>query len=209
MGESRELDVVVPSRVSAVRTAPQPVALDRPRVVVRLWTFLQVRPVVNYLDVDEYCRFATRLHWACLVKAAIPVLSCPPRLLLASIVAAFVLGVVAPGAAQVLLVIGAAAHAGNLGWRVLRWRVAAVIVTDRRLVCPSGVIGRKVCATNLQRVTNTEYQQSAIGRVLGYGTLRVESGGLHDEGAERELIRFVPNPEFVHRLLTGQRPGAT
>lgn len=38
-------------------------------------------------------------------------------------------------------------------------------------------------------------------RLLGYGSIRVESGGKHDDGAKREFIRHIPDPELVEEAV--------
>lgn len=104
---------------------------------------------------------------------------------------------------QLIVWLGALGHIGRTGWRVLRWRTERVIVTNRRLVCTRGVVLRKARTWYLHGgVTNVDYgEQSLAGRLFGYGTLRVESAGQHNVGADREFIHFLPDPHVVAGML--------
>lgn len=174
----------------------------------RNWRFVHAKRVDTdrHLDIDngEYARLAQPLHWVGLVHSLLGV----QHLALlwnraVAMVVVTVLGAAWLGwwPAQVLLGAAGVAHSGRMVWGGLQWRASSVIVTDRRLICPQGVIGRSVASTKLARITDHTYYQSWLGVALGYGTLRVETGGRHDDGADRELVRWVRSPEVVDRML--------
>lgn len=211
---TREIEVS-PTPLRVVRAVPRSGVVDLPPVdlyAARRWRFLRARPVntSRHLDVGdgEYSRHAQPLHWMGLVHALVGVPHV--RLLRNKVFGGVVVSVLGAAflgmwEAQMLLAVAAAVHSGHMVWRGLGWRMSSIIVTDRRLICPRGVISRSVASTPLHLITNHEVYQSWLGRVLGYGTLRIESGGLHSDGSDRELIRFVADPDAVDRLLGAHR----
>lgn len=61
----------------------------------------------------------------------------------------------------------------------LVWASTRLVVTDQRLVLRTGVISRKGRDMPLRSINDVSYTQSWAGRVLGYGTLTVESAAEH------------------------------
>jgi hypothetical protein len=51
----------------------------------------------------------------------------------------------------------------------------------------------------ITKVTDMSYTRPIIGRVLGYGTLRLESAG---QKQDLEKISFVPQPEEVYDAIS-------
>lgn len=113
-------------------------------------------------------------------------------------------------------------HAGVIGgWVVLAggavlalrswgWWQSLYVLTDRRVLLVEGVIGRRVRAVPLSKVTHTDYHRSFIGRILGYGALSLDSPGV--ASGLRELTN-IPRPDEIYRLImslveTGPGPGA-
>lgn len=84
-------------------------------------------------------------------------------------------------------------------WRVLRWRAAKTVVTDRRLFHVSGVLSRKVSSMPLGRMTDLTYRRPILGRLLGYGDIVIESAGT--ELGIHEL-RHLPRPDRFYRTIT-------
>lgn len=194
--DSKRLDVR-PTPMSTVRAMRRPIVVSRPRVPLRSWRFLRARQIA--LKDGERCQFSTRLHWVSVARELFKSMA----VTVMSFVFSWGLGVAAPGIWQIQVIVWLAAmgHLGRTGWHVMRWRLDAVIVTDRRLLCARGLLTRRVTGWNLHLITGVDYEQTLLGQLLGYGTLRVESGGQHDVGAAREFIRFLPDPAFVAGML--------
>jgi hypothetical protein len=55
-----------------------------------------------------------------------------------------------------------------------------------------------VRAVPLSKVTHTDYRRTLSGRLLGYGTISLDSAGTHD--GLRELTS-IPKPDQVYRLV--------
>ena len=120
-----------------------------------------------------------------------------PPLLRAFVVAAvggflFSLPFLLPLAGAALVVV-AALDAVRAAWK---WERTHVIVTDEQLALVRGTLRRRVAAVRLERVGAVEVDQSLLGRLLGYGTLR--AGPLE--------ITHVPQPRSVYGLVESLSP---
>ena len=79
----------------------------------------------------------------------------------------------------------------------LRWRTTLFVITDRRVVVRSGILSRTGRDIPLSRVNDVTFAHNVIERILGCGTLVVESAG---ERGQVELTD-VPKVEHVQRTL--------
>ncbi len=139
--------------------------------------------VRRYLFPTEKFRGEWRRHWIQLVKR-----------LSIGVVATLVLGYLAgflaskqqPMALTVLVIIWIAVM-GWVLWDVAEWYYDRFILTNKRVMLIEGIIARNVAMMPLSRVTDMKYTQSALGRVLGYGTFELESAG------QEQALRNVPN----------------
>ncbi|MBV8059991.1 MAG: PH domain-containing protein [Alphaproteobacteria bacterium] len=73
-----------------------------------------------------------------------------------------------------------------------------IVVTSSRLITKYGFISRASYELMINRITGATLQQSALERVLGYGTLVV-----HGAGGDTTPIYGVANPQEFYRALTG------
>lgn len=113
------------------------------------------------------------------------------------------------GRAFVLAVLGAIAFLG--GWpvsaagaaflciaaigavaAVWRWDRTRVVLTGEKLFVVHGTLRKRAAAVRLERVQTIEIEQSAFGRLFGYGT--VVAGDLE--------ISCVAHPREIHGLLS-------
>ncbi|MGW6931065.1 PH domain-containing protein [Lentzea sp. NPDC054927] len=79
---------------------------------------------------------------------------------------------------------------------VVRWRTTHFIVTSDRVMAREGVFKRTGLDIPLSRVNSVRFEHSLLDRVLGCGTLIIES-------ASDEPLEFddIPAVEQVHSLL--------
>ncbi len=157
---------------------------------------------------------AVRQHWKVLVG---PVLL--GILVIAVVVAAGVMipfGKAAPVGELILTVLALAGLARVVGIPVLRWRTTRYELTSRRLRMRKGIIAREGKDIPLSRITDVSYESGPLDRLLGAGTLVVESPG------ERGQVRLtqIPHVQYVQsalfqlveeerqRALIGDDPGA-
>jgi membrane protein YdbS with pleckstrin-like domain len=84
---------------------------------------------------------------------------------------------------------------GWVAWKVFDWYFDRFILTNKRVMVVNGIVTRKVAMMPLLRVTDMKYEQSALGRMLNYGTFVLESAG--QDQALRE-VKHLPNPNELY-----------
>ncbi|MBV9010462.1 MAG: PH domain-containing protein [Pseudonocardiales bacterium] len=79
---------------------------------------------------------------------------------------------------------------------LLRWRTTHFVLTTRRVLVREGVLSRSGIDIPINRINSVQFRHSLLDRVLGCGTLIVES-------ASDEPLEFddIPQIERVHSLL--------
>jgi hypothetical protein len=86
---------------------------------------------------------------------------------------------------------------GGLGWiafNVVAWRTAQYHVTNRRVLGQDGLVRRRSTDTLLTSVGDVRLSTSAVGRMLGYGDIRIMSSS-GEPGADsfttvRDVLSF-------------------
>jgi uncharacterized membrane protein YdbT with pleckstrin-like domain len=82
---------------------------------------------------------------------------------------------------------------------ILDWWIERIVITDKRVMMSTGIITHRVAMMPLRKVTDLTFQQTVIGRTLGYGTMVVESAG-QIQGLNR--IEYMPQPDEIYEALT-------
>ena len=80
-------------------------------------------------------------------------------------------------------------------WPWLRWQTTHYVVTTQRVVIRRGVLGRSGRDIPLSRVNDVSFRHSLVERLLGCGTLTIESAG--EQG--QVVLPEVPSVELVQR----------
>jgi uncharacterized membrane protein YdbT with pleckstrin-like domain len=80
---------------------------------------------------------------------------------------------------------------------ILRWRMTTYELTTQRLRLREGVLSRKGRDFPLARISDVSFQHGPIDRLLGCGTLIVESAGEHGQ----LVFSAIPNVEQVQATL--------
>ena len=90
------------------------------------------------------------------------------------------------------------------------WPVTYLAVTERRMMVIGGLASRTAAAVPLDKVTGLTLQRTALGRLLGYGTLIAASPSRRQALGK---VRYVPYPEQLYleisALLWPEEPGGT
>lgn len=89
------------------------------------------------------------------------------------------------------------AWAAWIGIRFLKWRSTFFVVTDRRVIFRSGFISKKGVEIPLDRITNIDFSQGPIERVIGAGDLDIQSAG-RDGSSHFEDVR---HPDAVQQEI--------
>ncbi len=81
--------------------------------------------------------------------------------------------------------------------RYLSWRSKLLVITTNRVVYRSGVLSRQGREIPLDRIQDVLYRQSFFERIVGAGSLTIESAGEHGQ----EPFPDVARPERVQSLI--------
>jgi uncharacterized membrane protein YdbT with pleckstrin-like domain len=82
---------------------------------------------------------------------------------------------------------------------VMEWWVERLVVTDKRFVMTTGVFTTKVLMMPISKVTDLSYVRTATGRMMGYGTMVVESAG---QIQALNRIDYIPRPEEFYDTIS-------
>ncbi|WP_156754688.1 PH domain-containing protein [Actinokineospora pegani] len=84
-------------------------------------------------------------------------------------------------------------------YQVISWWVERIVVTDKRFMMTTGVFTTRVLMMPIGKVTDLTFKRTVTGRVLGYGTIVVESAG---QIQALNQIHFLPKPEQVNDAIS-------
>ncbi|HKR50765.1 MAG TPA: PH domain-containing protein [Pseudonocardiaceae bacterium] len=145
-----------------------------------------------------------RRHWASLLKVLLETFGV--------VIVAFVLSQLVDDdlwVVQSVLWYLAVAAVVRLVWHVLEWWFELIIVTNKRFMIASGLVVTKMSIMPITKVTDMSYLRTVGGRLLGYGTLRVESAG---QKQDLEWVNYLPKPEAtfdaISELIFGEKKEA-
>lgn len=85
--------------------------------------------------------------------------------------------------------------------RFLKWRNTFFVVTDRRIIFRSGFISKKGVEIPLDHITNIDFSQGPIERMIGAGDLDIQSAGR--DGSSH--FRDVRHPDAVQQEIYRQK----
>ena len=88
-----------------------------------------------------------------------------------------------------------------LVWKYLAWHGKEYILTDRRVVKQEGVFNISSFDATLDKINNIYHQQSFVGRLLGYGEVRLETAS--EQGTT--VFDFLPGPVEFKNAIVHQR----
>lgn len=80
---------------------------------------------------------------------------------------------------------------------LLAWRTTHYVITTHRVMVRRGILRKSGKDITLSKVTDVSFSQSLIDRMVGSGTLNVESAG----DSPDEAFRDIPHSDQVQQLL--------
>jgi uncharacterized membrane protein YdbT with pleckstrin-like domain len=86
-------------------------------------------------------------------------------------------------------------------WPWLRWLTTRYVLTTHRVVIREGVFGRSGRDIPLTRVNDVSFHHSLLERMLGCGTLTIESAGEHGQVELPEVPRVEQVQREVYRCV--------
>ena len=90
-----------------------------------------------------------------------------------------------------------------LGIRYMAWRNTYFVVTNRRVIFRTGFVSKQGVEIPLDRITNIDFYQGPIERVIGAGDLDIQSAG-RDGSSHFEDVR---HPDAVQQEIYHQIEG--
>jgi uncharacterized membrane protein YdbT with pleckstrin-like domain len=81
--------------------------------------------------------------------------------------------------------------------RFLAWATSEFVVTSDRVVHRSGVLSKRSMEIPLENVTDVRFEQGVVERLVGAGSLILESPGQYGQ----ERFSHVANPEKVQKTI--------
>ncbi|MGH3951306.1 MAG: PH domain-containing protein [Pseudonocardiaceae bacterium] len=87
----------------------------------------------------------------------------------------------------------------RFSYLVMEWWVETLVVTDKRFIMTTGVFTTKVLMMPISKVTDLTYKRTAWGRMLGYGTMVVESAG---QIQALNHIDYLPSPDEFYDTIS-------
>jgi len=154
---------------------------------------LAPREIDDYLLPTERRVIRVRMHWAVMAKH----LTQTGLFLLLMVVAQTYL----PPSVIVDNLTFYLALAAVLRFTVLTilWWTERIVITDKRVMLAQGIITHNVGMMPLSKVTDLTFRRSVGGRILGYGTIVVESAG---QIQALNKIDYMPRPEEIYEALS-------
>jgi uncharacterized membrane protein YdbT with pleckstrin-like domain len=83
----------------------------------------------------------------------------------------------------------------RLAFKVFEWSDEFFAVTGVRVMLVHGIVTRRVDMMPLKKITDLTVDRSILGRMLGYGTIVLESAG-QDQALSK--VEYCPEPEAVY-----------
>src|SRR6202000_530312 len=90
---------------------------------------------------------------------------------------------------------------------VLLWRTTVYEITNRRMRLRDGILTRNGRDIPLSRITDVSFRKGVLDRLLGSGTLVVESAREHGELAPPEIPRVERVSALLFQLVENERLG--
>ena len=154
---------------------------------------LAPREIDEYLLPTERRVIRVRMHWAVMAKSLIST----GLFLLLMIIAQRYL----PTSALVdnLTFYLALAAVVRFTVQTILWWIERIVITDKRVMLAESIVTHNVGMMPLSKVTDLTFRRTFGGRLLGYGTLIVESAG---QIQALNKIRYMPRPEEIYEALS-------
>jgi uncharacterized membrane protein YdbT with pleckstrin-like domain len=81
-------------------------------------------------------------------------------------------------------------------YEYLRLKYTEMGLTNKRLISKTGIISRKTQELNLKAIETVEIDQGILGRIFGFGTIKVTGRGISDF-----VLKGINDPMTVKRQI--------
>ena len=79
----------------------------------------------------------------------------------------------------------------------LRWRTTHYVITTHRVMLRKGIVNKSGKDITLSKITDVSYDRKMLDRMVGSGTLSIESAG----DSPNELFRAIPHSDRVQQEI--------
>ncbi len=79
----------------------------------------------------------------------------------------------------------------------LRWRTTHYVITTHRVMVRKGIVNKNGKDITLSKITDVSFSQTLLDRMLGSGTLSIESAG----DSPNEAFEAIPRSDRIQQLL--------
>lgn len=159
-------------------------------------------PNVNsYLANGEEIMYVTKRHWVALFRATLlPIIVVAPM----SIAISYLAGLVLPDIwwLKAIPLVLLACNVGYVYYQYLLWKINSMHITPLQVLDISGVFNHDANRMYIDHISDVTVKISLIGRILGYGTIRLESTG---QKQSVELFEYIPHPFEVDNAINTLR----
>jgi uncharacterized membrane protein YdbT with pleckstrin-like domain len=152
----------------------------------------------SILTSDEEVVLHMRPHWRRLVGPVAWVM-----LVLAAVIAAAVLW--GGTGALWIGVVGLGLLAWLALWPWLEWRTTHYVFTTERVLVREGVLARQGRDIPLARINDVSFSHSLLERMLGSGTMTIESAGERGQMVFADLPRVEQTQTVLYELVEADR----
>lgn len=157
----------------------------------------------SVLTKDEQVVMHLHPHWKALIRPVLVLV-----VVLAGVIAAWIFLPDKGWSTITLYVIGGVGLvlvAWLSVWPWLKWRTMHYVFTNERVILREGVFSRDGRDIPLGRVNDVSFSHSLIGRMLGYGTLTIESAGERGQVVLTDLPKVEKTQSALYELVEADR----
>jgi uncharacterized membrane protein YdbT with pleckstrin-like domain len=156
----------------------------------------------SVLTKDEHVVLHIHPHWKALIVPVLVVVG-----VVAAVAAAliFMPGGWFPAGAIAVGAIGLVLIGWLSSWPWLKWRTTHYVFTNERVILREGVFSRDGRDIPLGRVNDVSFSHNLIGRMLGYGTLTIESAGERGQVVLTDLPKVEKTQSVLYELVEADR----
>jgi len=161
----------------------------------------------SVLTKDEHVEIHLHPHWKALFWPAVAGI-----VLIAGVVAAWVFLPKAGWSTIALLAVGAVALVLIIWlsvWPWLKWRTTHYVFTNERIITRHGVFAREGRDIPLNRVNDVSFQHTFFERMLGCGTLVIESAGERGQVVLDDIPRVEKIQSQLYELVEADHDAHT
>jgi uncharacterized membrane protein YdbT with pleckstrin-like domain len=133
-----------------------------------------------------------RPHWIALVASVVVTL-----LILAAEILVFALFDPPAAIAWATIIAGVLLFLALPFRALLSWLTSHFVVTTDRVIHRAGWLAKRSMETPLERINDVTFSQTVLERVVGAGSLRIQSGGEYGQN----YFRDIRDPEHVQKVI--------